>query len=71
MKMQTEVITTFGKFLGDLSEDVDSGDVNQIKKLFEKCNELSYLSISKGKDVIYFPADVIRKSIIILHVIND
>lgn len=68
MKIQTEVITTFGNFFSDISDEIENEHVDQLKAMYKECYNLDYLSIMDNGKIIYFPSEVIRKSIIILHI---
>jgi len=71
MKIRTQVISPLGTFESDLTEaELTTEQLKKIKTLYAQSHELSYLSIQQGSKIIYFPAEVIRQSIIILHVLD-
>lgn len=68
MKTKTKVISPLGTFEGDEIELTEK-QINEVKDLFSDISRLTYLSLMTGRETIFFPADVIQKSIVILEVI--
>ncbi len=69
MKIQTKVISPLGTFESDVAEvDITPEQVDEVKRMYEQCHKLNYLSIQQGSKTVYIPAEVIRQSVIILDV---
>ena len=67
MQIKTKVISPLGTFESD-SSDVTAKQVEQVKEVLKSVSELSFFSMVAGGQTIYFPAEVIQKSIVVLEV---
>ena len=69
MKFQTTVITPLGTFESNVVEaDLTRTQIEEVRCLYEECHKATSLSIQQGNNTYYFPAEVIRKSVIIFDV---
>lgn len=67
MKLQITVISPLGTFEGEADElEPGKWTAGQVKALGENIHRTNYLTIRQGSKAIYFPAEVIQKSIVIL-----
>ena len=69
MKAQTIVITPLGTFESDVNDvSLTQEQVESLKEIYEHSYDWGFFVFLQGTKTIYFPAEIIKKSIIILDV---
>lgn len=67
MKAQVTVISPLGKFDG-AEREISRGQYAEMVDMFKHGNKMEFLSLEQENKVIFFPAEIIRESIIILSI---
>ena len=71
MKVQITVITELGTYNGDVVNGIKDDGVEEARQLLKKGHDLAWFQLHRGSETIFFPGEVIQKSILILDVQED
>lgn len=65
--VKVTVTCEMGTFVSDEKEE-DASAIDDAKRFFENIDDVKFLSIQKNGTTIYFPKDIVRRSVISLTV---
>ncbi|KKM01417.1 hypothetical protein LCGC14_1552440 [marine sediment metagenome] len=71
MRFQSTIMTKLGTFNSDVTHNVTTDDMERIERMFKNAHNTDSFWINRGSETIYFPANVIRNSVLILDIQED
>jgi len=69
-RIKTTVINELGSWTSDVTEVEGMNDISKLREFFKRASDLNYLTIDIGMEKVYFPEEIIRKSVIVLSVVE-